>query len=101
MSTERERVEAAVREALAFAAYEGDTFAERVEKRRVVHADVLALILRERAAAFEAAAKVARATVCDVHLPTGVRIYGNKAADAIRALAAAEREPGTPQEPRP
>jgi hypothetical protein len=33
----------------------------------------------------EACAKVAEATVCDIHLPTGVRIYGSKAAAAIRA----------------
>jgi hypothetical protein len=33
----------------------------------------------------EACAKVAETTVCDTHLPTGVRIYGSKAAAAIRA----------------
>jgi hypothetical protein len=37
------------------------------------------------AAEREACAKVAEATVCDTHLPTGVRIYGSKAAAAIRA----------------
>jgi hypothetical protein len=37
------------------------------------------------AAEREACAKVAEATVCDIHLPTGVRIYGSKAAAAIRA----------------
>jgi hypothetical protein len=36
------------------------------------------------------AAKVAQNTVCDVHLPTGVKIYGQVAARVIRALAAQE-----------
>lgn len=50
---------------------------------------VAALVRREveqaRAGEREECAKVASATVCDVHLPTGVRIYGQKAAAAIRA----------------
>jgi hypothetical protein len=33
----------------------------------------------------EDCAKVAQSTVCDTHLPTGVRIYGTRAAQAIRA----------------
>jgi hypothetical protein len=33
----------------------------------------------------EACAKLAETTVCDTHLPTGVQIYGSKAAAAIRA----------------
>jgi len=33
----------------------------------------------------EACAKIAESTVCDTHLPTGVRIYGTQAAVAIRA----------------
>jgi predicted DNA binding CopG/RHH family protein len=37
------------------------------------------------AAEREACAKVAETTICDTHLPTGVRIYGSKAAAAIRA----------------
>ena len=37
-------------------------------------------------AALEEAAKVATATVCDTHLPTGVKIYGTRAGAAIRAL---------------
>ena len=36
--------------------------------------------------AMERAAKLAEETVCDTHLPTGIRIYGRKAADAIRSL---------------
>jgi hypothetical protein len=32
-----------------------------------------------------ACAKVAQETVCDTHLPTGVKIYGYRAAVAIRA----------------
>jgi hypothetical protein len=38
-------------------------------------------ILAER----EACAKLAAATVCDTHIPTGVKIYGTAAAKAIRA----------------
>jgi hypothetical protein len=38
-------------------------------------------ILAER----EACAKVAQSTVCDTHIPTGVKIYGTVAAKAIRA----------------
>ena len=33
----------------------------------------------------EACAKLAAKTVCDVHIPTGVKIYGTVAAKAIRA----------------
>ena len=38
-------------------------------------------ILAER----EACANLAQKTVCDVHIPTGVKIYGTAAAKAIRA----------------
>lgn len=40
-----------------------------------------AAILKER----EACAKLAEQTVCDTHLPTGVKIYGTRVAKAIRA----------------
>jgi hypothetical protein len=33
----------------------------------------------------EACAKVAAITVCDIHLPTGTKIYGSRVATAIRA----------------
>ena len=33
----------------------------------------------------EACAKVAKETVCDMHLGTGIKIYGTRAAAAIRA----------------
>jgi len=32
----------------------------------------------------EACAKIAESTVCDTHIPTGVKIYGRRAAEAIR-----------------
>jgi len=32
----------------------------------------------------EACAKLAETTVCDVHLPTGTKIYGSRVATAIR-----------------
>ena len=37
------------------------------------------------AAEREACAQIAESAVCDTHLPTGVRIYGTRAAAAIRA----------------
>ena len=42
---------------------------------------VEAAVLAER----EACAKLAQSTVCDTHIPTGVKIYGTAAAKAIRA----------------
>jgi len=33
----------------------------------------------------EACAKLAEQTVCDTHLPTGVKIYGTRVAKAIRS----------------
>ena len=44
---------------------------------------------QEREAEREACAKLAEATICDTHLPTGVRIYGTRVADAIRARGSA------------
>ena len=37
----------------------------------------------------EECAKLAETTICDTHLPTGVRIYGTRVADAIRARGSA------------
>ena len=37
------------------------------------------------AAEREACAEIAASTVCDEHLPTGIKIYGTRAAKAIRA----------------
>ncbi len=39
-----------------------------------------------REVALSEAAKVAAATVCDTHIPTGVKIYGSRAGKAIEAL---------------
>lgn len=46
-----------------------------------------------RREALEEAAKIAESTVCDTHLPTGVSIYGTRAAAAIRALATLPPQP--------
>jgi hypothetical protein len=57
---------------------------EREEFQRwfdAVTAQHKAEILAER----EACAKLAQSTVCDTHIPTGVKIYGTAAAKAIRA----------------
>jgi hypothetical protein len=43
-------------------------------------------MLQFRRDVLEEAAKVADATVCDTHTPTGVKIYGQRAGKAIRAL---------------
>ena len=40
---------------------------------------------RAVAAEREACAEIAASTVCDEHLPTGIKIYGTRAAKAIRA----------------
>jgi hypothetical protein len=45
-----------------------------------------AQMLQFRRDVLEEAAKVADATVCDTHIPTGVKIYGQRAGKAIRAL---------------
>ena len=37
------------------------------------------------AAEREACAKLAQETVCDTHIPTGIKIYGSRVAKAIRA----------------
>lgn len=39
-----------------------------------------------REVALSEAARVAAATVCDTHIPTGVQIYGSRAGKAIEAL---------------
>ena len=46
-----------------------------------IHRKVERAVNTERAAC----AKLAESTICDTHLPTGVRIYGTRVADAIRA----------------
>jgi hypothetical protein len=43
-------------------------------------------MLQFRRDALEEAAKVAQTTICDTHTPTGVKIYGQRAGKAIRAL---------------
>ena len=49
------------------------------------HADIAAFARWAQEQEREACAKLAESTVCDTHLPTGVRIYGTRAAAAIRA----------------
>lgn len=48
----------------------------------IVNTDDLGRML---AAEREACAEIAASTVCDEHLPTGIKIYGTRAAKAIRA----------------
>lgn len=47
---------------------------------------VRAFVRLVRNATLDDAAAKADATVCDTHLPTGVRVYGSAAGDAIRAM---------------
>ena len=54
---------------------------ERVWSERDMRAYAAAAVAAER----EACAELAAAAVCDTHIPTGVKIYGRRAADAIRA----------------
>lgn len=51
------------------ASWESISLAEKIEFTQKV--------VRQRCA------EIARNTVCDTHLPTGVKIYGSRAADAI------------------
>jgi hypothetical protein len=55
--------------------------AEYRRRLEALHAELLAAVAAER----ERCALLAAATVCDTHLPTGVKIYGTRAAAAIRA----------------
>ena len=48
----------------------------------IVNTDDLGRML---AAEREACAEIAASTVCDEHIPTGIKIYGTRAAKAIRA----------------
>ena len=46
--------------------------------------------IRQEALLF--ASEIAAETICDVHLPTGVRIYGTRAGRSIRNFAKEEGE---------
>ena len=52
------------------------------------------------AAEREACAQLAAQTVCDLHIPTGVKIYGSRAAKAIRARGTDAAKPAAPAQPR-
>lgn len=56
--------------------FHGETEVVTVSEARAYAA---AAVLEER----ERCAKVASKTVCDTHLPTGIKIYGTRAAAAI------------------
>jgi hypothetical protein len=47
--------------------------------------DVRALLEKFAQAVARECAQIARETVCDTHIPTGVKIHGTAAAKAIRA----------------
>ena len=46
---------------------------------------IAAMVRKAVEAEREACAEIAASTVCDEHLPTGIKIYGTRAARAIRA----------------
>ena len=52
---------------------------------RIVSPWVMKLCMDVAKAERESCAKLAQETICDTHIPTGVRIYGSAAAKAIRA----------------
>jgi nucleotidyltransferase/DNA polymerase involved in DNA repair len=54
---------------------------EALQRLTDVHQEIEAAIAKEK----EACAKLAEQTVCDTHLPTGVKIYGTRVAKAIRS----------------
>ena len=49
----------------------------------------------------EACAQLAAQTVCDLHTPTGVKIYGSRAAKAIRARGTDAAKPAAQAQPVP
>jgi hypothetical protein len=55
-----------------------------VENDWDAYLNVRKLIELIRADEREACAKVAQETICDTHIPTGINIYGTRAAKAIR-----------------
>jgi hypothetical protein len=80
-AVEREKLAHWMR-SLGYATGHGGTTEDLLDRLGTQIAEGLeAEVLMER----EACAKVAETTVCDTHLPTGVQIYGSKAAAAIRA----------------
>ena len=50
-----------------------------------IDSNVKVMVQKAVEAEREACAKVAKETVCDMHLGTGIKIYGTRAAAAIRA----------------
>ena len=58
-----------------------DTTGQYVTNDASREAAIQAAVEAER----EACAEIAASTVCDEHLPTGIKIYGTRAARAIRA----------------
>ena len=58
-----------------------DTTGQYVTNDASREAAIRAAVEAER----EACAEIAASTVCDEHLPTGIKIYGTRAAKAIRA----------------
>ena len=65
---------------------DGDNFFSPGHKEIDVHiTDLERFAALVAAAEREACAKLAEKTVCDTHIPTGVKIYGSRAADAILA----------------
>ena len=58
-----------------------DTTGQYVTNDASREAAIQAAVEAER----EACAEIAASTVCDEHIPTGIKIYGTRAAKAIRA----------------
>ena len=80
-TAEREKLAHWMR-SMGYATGHGDTIEDLLDRLGTQIAEGLeAEVMMER----EACAKIAETTVCDTHLPTGVQIYGSKAAAAIRA----------------
>ena len=54
--------------------------------RGYTEAQLRSEVERVRREAVEECASLATATVCDTHIPTGIKIYGTRAGVAIRSL---------------
>ena len=78
-------IAATVKAAAEIRVAEANTDSEELERLRAMAQAYENGYKAGAAAEREACAKLAEATICDTHLPTGVWIYGTRVAESIRA----------------
>lgn len=72
-------------DAMSIASRTGMTIREYYDEAGVIPRELLAFANEVERVVKENCAQVARQTVCDTHIPTGIKIYGGRAAKAIMA----------------